>query len=69
MAANVPSTEGWGGGFRVAGGHQPSGEEDEVMDQPAQQQGEETYRGSAHGWAGKAAEITGPVSGVGRAEV
>jgi hypothetical protein len=39
------------------------------MDQPAQQQGEETYRGSAHGWAGKAAEITGPVSGVGRAEV
>jgi hypothetical protein len=67
VAANTPSTEGWGGGFRVAGGHQPSGEED-VMNQPAHQHGEETYRGSAR-LGGKAAVITGPDSGVGRAEV
>ena len=67
MAANVPSPEGWGGGFRVAGGHQPPGEED-VLNQPAQQHGEESYRGSGR-LGGKAAVITGADSGIGRAEV
>ena len=38
------------------------------MNQPAQQPGEGTYRGSAR-QGGKAAVITGPDSGVGRAEV
>jgi hypothetical protein len=38
------------------------------MNQPAQQHGEETHRGSAR-LGGKAAVITGPDSGVGQAEV
>jgi len=38
------------------------------MNQPAQQNGEETYPGSAR-LGGKAAVITRPDSGVGRAEV
>jgi hypothetical protein len=38
------------------------------MNQPAQQHGEESYRGSGR-LGGKAAVITGADSGIGRAEV
>jgi hypothetical protein len=66
-ARECTSPEGLGGGFRVAGNHQPSDEGD-VMNEPAQQRGKETYRGSAP-LSGDAAVIAGADIGIGRAEV